>query len=333
MPTVLYANGLIPQDALDPIPAAGGQTAWLLPIPAASFMAVAAECQRKHGWSPEATSAGDGFRSLQRQINVFRQRYRPTYSTVVQGGRTIVDRRRWNGVDYWRFTGPAAAVPGTSNHGKGITVDVTDLGGYTGKRFDHIEPILVAHGWSNAEGRSIGESWHWNYTRTAYEVDNTNKLPGVHITPPGGTLPGPLKPEDDLDANQDKALTAIYQTSGRLLQILEALEDYVMGDGRAAQADDRVLGVLPDKRHPDGTVAVALTTADGQILRDDITASTARAVAETSSAFHQLIAAIGADGTDIDVSALADALAARLNDGQAAALAAELGRRLTTNGA
>lgn len=209
MPTVLYANGAIPQSALDPIPAANGQTAYLLPLPAASFLRVAEKCQRLYGWAPQATSAGDGFRSLARQISVFTQRYRRTYAEYAPGR---VDRRTWNGVYYYRWNGPAAAVPGTSNHGKGITVDITDLGGYSGKKFSQIKALLIAEGWSNAEGASIGESWHWNYTRTAYGVDNTN------ITIPGIGLP-------DIDTVLDSLEEYMATEDARVLlsQILEAL--------------------------------------------------------------------------------------------------------------
>lgn len=193
----LYPNGRIPATALDPVPADRGQTAWLLPIPAASFNVVRSVCHQRHGWAPVVTSAGDGFRSEARQVAVFTERYGTAYATVLQGGRRIVDRRVWNGVPYWRHTGPAAAIPGTSNHGFGITVDVANLR-YDTQAWGQLAPILRAEGWSNVEGARIAEPWHWNYLRTAYPVTNTNTLPGVTITVPDLDAPDPLELEDDM---------------------------------------------------------------------------------------------------------------------------------------
>lgn len=193
-----YPNGQIPTDALRPVPAYNGQTAWLLPAPAASLLRIQGECQRRYGWTPLVTSAGDGFRSYDRQVAVFRQRYRTTYATVLVGGRRVVDRRVWDGVAYYRWTGAAAAVPGTSNHGKGITADLSGLGWFGATRFNEAYRLLTAEGWSNTEGRSVSEPWHWNYIRDAYEVTDTNTIPGVDITPVTiPDLPDPIQKVKD----------------------------------------------------------------------------------------------------------------------------------------
>lgn len=193
----VHPNGRIPADALRAVPADKGQTAWLLPAPAASFHRVRAACLRRHGWAPVLTSAGDGFRSYARQESVFRQRYRPQYATVLQNGQRIVDRRTWEGRYWWRFDGPAAAVPGTSNHGKGITVDVANLR-YNTTAWRDLAPLLVAEGWSNLEGSRIAEPWHWNYLLDdAYTVSDTNAAPTVSITIRPGDLPDSLTPLED----------------------------------------------------------------------------------------------------------------------------------------
>lgn len=53
---------------------------------------------------------------------------------------------------------PAAAVPGTSNHGWGIAVDIP---------FADAQAWIVRsgapYGWSNAEGARVGEPWHMGY--------------------------------------------------------------------------------------------------------------------------------------------------------------------------
>lgn len=193
-----HPNGRIPAGALRAVPAANGQTAWLLPSAAESFHRVRAACMREHGWAPVLTSAGDGFRSYARQEAVFRERYAPRYATVLQNGRRITDRRRWNGVDHYRHTGPAAAVPGTSNHGLGATVDVAALR-YGTPAWADLAPILRAEGWSNAEGASVSEPWHWNHLRTVSTVANTNTAPGVSVRPIPTAAPGALTPlEDDV---------------------------------------------------------------------------------------------------------------------------------------
>ena len=230
MATTLYANGRIPLTALDPIDAANGQTAYLLPPAAASFKRVQAKCQQRLGFTLRATSAGDGFRSEDRQITVFLQRYRTQISVVWQGGRFITDRRMWKGVYYWRFTGAAAAVPSTSNHGWGTTVDHTPAPGFTSEQYDILDDIWTEEGWSDDEGRSVSEPWHKVYIRTAYPVSNTNTLPGVTITPVDvGDLPAALRrraAEDD---------TMIVIESPGALWTLQG--DKLAGLGTTAQAD------------------------------------------------------------------------------------------------
>lgn len=76
------------------------------------------------------------------------------------------DYRWYNGVRYGRVAGAPAAIPGTSNHGLGTTVDVVDFGAFgtngNARRAAAIG-ILREYGWSTAEGDSIDEPWHLNY--------------------------------------------------------------------------------------------------------------------------------------------------------------------------
>jgi hypothetical protein len=51
-----------------------------------------------------------------------------------------------------------AAVPGTSNHGWGLAVDVA-----TPQMEDWILRLGSRFGWSHAEGARVGESWHFTY--------------------------------------------------------------------------------------------------------------------------------------------------------------------------
>jgi peptidoglycan hydrolase-like protein with peptidoglycan-binding domain len=111
------------------------------------------------------------WRSYEIQERIFRERYRPGASSP------FGDYRRWNGQVWGRVTGAAAAVPGTSNHGGGIAVDVKTsrskgdapypqtvvFGSFNDA--DRLAFLRVAadHGWRDAEGRSVGEHWHLTY--------------------------------------------------------------------------------------------------------------------------------------------------------------------------
>jgi hypothetical protein len=243
MAITLYPNGQIPLAALDPVPSALGGDAYLLPLVAASFMRVR-EAAARIGFDLRCTSAGDGFRSYQRQVNVFRQRYRRSYAEYSKGR---VDKRTWDdayarqhglaGV-YYRYNGPAAAVPGTSNHGKGITVDIAKMPGYGTARFNQLAALLAAEGWSNAEGARIDEPWHWNQTRTAYHVVDTNTLPGVDIPIIDGRLPGGLVPEEDIMASRAELQEDLAQTRR---EIVGELQKLVRPDGSFRVAKDGVV--------------------------------------------------------------------------------------------
>lgn len=54
----------------------------------------------------------------------------------------------------------AAAYPGTSNHGLGRAIDVSGKAAQ-----DWIRKNGEAYGWSWAEGRSVGEPWHFTYVK------------------------------------------------------------------------------------------------------------------------------------------------------------------------
>jgi peptidoglycan hydrolase-like protein with peptidoglycan-binding domain len=73
---------------------------------------------------------------------------------------TIFDweRYRESGERKKRGTNKAAALPGTSNHGWGNAIDV-----FPKKAQDWIKQNGEKYGWSWAEGRSVGENWHFTY--------------------------------------------------------------------------------------------------------------------------------------------------------------------------
>jgi hypothetical protein len=62
---------------------------------------------------------------------------------------------------FWAHQPPAAARPGTSNHGWGLAVDVKTRGAAA-----WILKHGHRYGWSWDEGRRVGEWWHFRYVGT-----------------------------------------------------------------------------------------------------------------------------------------------------------------------
>ncbi|GII98398.1 D-alanyl-D-alanine carboxypeptidase-like protein [Sediminihabitans luteus] len=160
---IAYANGAVPAALLAPVP---GQSSATLRLDAAAALGrLLDEHERRYGkrlvlrgWS----------RSLAEQKKFFLERY--TRSWTARG-----DVRWYKGLRYVRTSGAAAAIPGTSNHGWGLAIDVADFGGVGD--FTHPDRVRFAelagrYGWTDAEGRSISEPWHWVYEPT---LDTSNR--------------------------------------------------------------------------------------------------------------------------------------------------------------
>lgn len=107
----------------------------------------------------------------------------------------------------------------------------------------------------------------------------------------------------DADKKPARALDSL---DGNMLR--EMLQTIIDATKNGPSAFARIMGVLRSRTRADGkTVAAVMDELDGEQLRADIGASTTRAVGETSSAFHQLVAAIAAG--KVDPATLAAALA------------------------
>ena len=120
MPGVLQgrANGKLPVSMLKKVPGLEGGPSILLAEPAArAYAAMKASAQAagiilKIGWSNSA------YRPYPDQERIFRERYTP-HSFWLPG------RKKWIGKWWSKKSGvAAAAVPGTSNHGWGLAVDL-----------------------------------------------------------------------------------------------------------------------------------------------------------------------------------------------------------------
>jgi peptidoglycan hydrolase-like protein with peptidoglycan-binding domain len=162
-----YRNGQVPSAATaEVLPrgrhgTSGRSRAFLRKDAAASWNRAVAQVEADVGL--QLTVRG-WTRTLDEQRTFFFQRYR-------RGARSpFADYRRYDGATYGRVKGAAAAVPGYSNHGWGLAVDVNDFGGvgeFGDRRRCKAYPILKEHGWTETEGRRVSEPWHLVYSPAA----------------------------------------------------------------------------------------------------------------------------------------------------------------------
>ncbi|MDF2916004.1 MAG: peptidase and DD-carboxypeptidase VanY/endolysin [Microbacterium sp.] len=188
-----YANGQFPTGATVALATAPGQR--LVSPAAENWDALARAVQARYGWTPYLT---DSYRPYAVQERIFRERYRVMWS----GSGPYGDVRYWQGVRWVRVTGAAAAVPGTSNHGWGKAVDCSGLGGFGGTRFAQLASLAPSYGFTNTEGRSVGEAWHWVFTGSGL-VSNPIGGGGSVTIPNVPGAPAPINPEDFLMALSD----------------------------------------------------------------------------------------------------------------------------------
>lgn len=100
------------------------------------------------------TSPADAYRSYVWQEAVFRQRYRTPFDPELCDTK---DARSWNGVTWWKLKGVAAvAVPGTSNHGWGLAVDVCLWNGR-----ETVGITSDPRVWQWLQGQAVSLGWSW----------------------------------------------------------------------------------------------------------------------------------------------------------------------------
>lgn len=237
------------------------------------------------------------WRSYETQERIFLERYDRGY---LVGNRGYTDDARWwplKGSWYTRKAGfAAAAVPGTSNHGGGLAVDVKTrredgdptyataviFGSWDDADRTRFLRVAAEHGWDDDEGRSVGELWHLTY----YPARDKHR----------GVKPTTILQEDpDMDATQAAQLST---TNANVKKLLDLLGDRVADVGTEA-------GLTHGTAHE--RELILLRRIEGQ----------------------QIAAAAAPDAVvDIDADAVADALVERLPGPVAKALAANLTARL-----
>ncbi len=151
-PTVLtgQTNGRLTSGLMTTPGLAGGPVVSLVEPAARAWRALTAAAAAA-GHTLQATSSVDSYRPYAVQESTFRARYT---TTRLAGRPSVV----WSGRTWWQRAGTAAAaVPGTSNHGWGLAVDVANASGAL------LAWLLVGgdlYGWS---WELQSEAWHIRY--------------------------------------------------------------------------------------------------------------------------------------------------------------------------
>lgn len=186
-----------------------------------------------HAWDRANAAFGKvvlisgAWRSYDIQVQLFDSELFPNTGRYVRGnhagkkGFTNDVRGLYRGSYWTRKAGTAAAaVPGTSNHGAGLSVDaLTDrddddppysqaviFAGWEDEDRKRFLRIAKEHGWDDDEGQSVDEFWHLTY----YIARDQHR--GEAVPKP------PTQEEVDMDAN-DK------QVAADTLEILKDLRD------------------------------------------------------------------------------------------------------------
>lgn len=156
----------------------------------------------------------------------------PQYGRYLRGNRSgqrgfTNDVRWWPAKNsYWtRKDGTAAAaVPGTSNHGGGISVDAKTrrekgdpsydthviFAGWNDVDRTRFLRVAAEHGWADDEGEQVGEHWHLTY------YPDRDKHRGEAVPTP------PEKEEPDMDKAQDARLKKIEDLAETIKGLVDA---------------------------------------------------------------------------------------------------------------
>lgn len=204
-------NGRLPAEALGTVP---GTTARCLVELVPQLVAFRAAFRRRFSKDLRIT---DGYRPYWLQVEIMLDRYKPitefrrlypTWSDeIIRARKSHV----WNGVRRYLLPGRAqAAFPGTSNHGEATAFDFgsgVNIGGSDEWRWAVANAPYFGLRWPSEWAKAAREFWHFE-DGTFVPVSSYRRVPGaVDITLPGGSLPDPLNPEDDM--THDEVVTAV----------------------------------------------------------------------------------------------------------------------------
>lgn len=119
----------------------------------------------------------DSYRPYSVQQSIFLQRYTTSQLT---GRPSVV----WNGTRWWLKVGqPVTAVPGTSNHGWGLAVDLsTNINSFGTAEHNWMRNNAPAFGWvlpAWARQGVSAEPWHWEFNGAGSTVTPVTPAPTV----------------------------------------------------------------------------------------------------------------------------------------------------------
>ena len=194
-----HANGELPDDVL--VDVGGGQ---LLERNAAASWRDMAQAASRDG---VLLTIDNAYRSLARQEEFFRARY-VTYDTGSG------ESHMWNGQRWWRLPNAiTAAVPGQSNHGYGLAVDLLKTDAQVAWMTEH----AAEWGWS-AELQS--EPWHWHRFAGDYISSQPVEEPDVQwrILAPAGSAAKFIAPMSPLPDGTLAALYCVWLPTGDRVQ-------------------------------------------------------------------------------------------------------------------
>jgi len=111
--------------------------------------------------------------------------------------------------------GTMAAVPGTSNHGWGLAIDLDQLNGYRSAQYAWLKANAMTYGWHHPTymdegGRGPHEPWHWEFgtsddAGTGTSVPITVGVKAPTTPPPTAAEPAPPVVEQPSVAPADPA--------------------------------------------------------------------------------------------------------------------------------
>jgi hypothetical protein len=210
-------NGQYPDDALRPIKSTTGTVIGSLCPEAARAWAAMVAAAKGAGVSLGASVATNTYRPLAKQQEIFKDRYRETD----QGnGSRLCGTKRW----FLRKGVATAACPGTSNHGRGLAVDVRGA--------DEPGPVLS---WLEDHATTFGFSWE-----IASESWHIHYCPGDAI--PAAVLAHEADhPEEDEVTDKDKKDIVDAVNAHVDARVNKAIDDLVMTLTKRLDAIDDAL--------------------------------------------------------------------------------------------
>lgn len=105
-----------------------------------------------------------GFRTMEQQVSLYNERYNPGYLPNVP----VKDARKQNSKKTLPNgkEPPTTAYPGTSNHQSGIAFDLAiPIDGWNTNEYKWLSSNAPNFGFTNDEGKSVNEAWHWTYVK------------------------------------------------------------------------------------------------------------------------------------------------------------------------